>query len=103
MFKTNKNTSITMNYYADANCIGLYNYEDNKDIMNVKNRTGYTIFVSGAPALWTSKLQGKLNLATMEAKYIALGMALKELILMRGLVTSVCSRIGLELEKMTQM
>eukprot|EP00804_Cyclotella_cryptica_P017036 CCRYP_003274-RA/>CCRYP_003274-RA protein AED:0.34 eAED:0.33 QI:0/0/0/1/0/0/2/0/192 len=44
--------------------------------------TGYVILAFGCPVLWRSPLQAEIALSTMEAEYVALSMACKDLILL---------------------
>ena len=41
--------------YPDANFAGLYNYEDQTDLICVRSRAGYMINVAGCPVLWKSQ------------------------------------------------
>jgi len=98
-----KDKDVSMDCYVDADFAGLWSYEDPHDTSCVKSRTGYVILVGGVPVLWASKLQTKIALSTMEAEYVALSTAMKELIPMRRLVTAVCHGVGLEPRKLTKL
>ena len=80
---------LNIDYYVDSDFAGLWRYEDSQDPTCVRSRTGYTIMIGGYPVLWSSKLQTKIALSTMEAEYIALSPSLKQLIPFKRLVDSV--------------
>ena len=48
------------------------------DPMTAKSRSGWIIQYAGCPITWASKLQTLTALLTMEAKYVALSMAMQE-------------------------
>ena len=66
--------------YVDADFAGLFAIENNEDPISVKSRTGYVILYKGSPLLWVSKMQTQIALSTMEAEYIALSQAMRDLI-----------------------
>ena len=69
--------------YVDADFAGLWGSEDDQDPVCVKSRTGYLLTFMGCPLLWVSKLQTQIALSTMEAEYIALSQAMRDLIPLR--------------------
>ena len=44
------------------------------------SRTGYVIFYANCPIIWQSKLQTTIALSTTEAEYVALSMAMRDVI-----------------------
>ena len=86
-------TNFTVDCYVDADFAGLYPVEDSQDPVSVRSRTGYVFFIANCPFLWASKLQTEIALSTMEAEYIALSQALRNLIPLRRLVRFVCEII----------
>ena len=46
----------------------------------MKSRTGFIIFMSECPILWISRLQTEIATSTMEAEYIALSTAMRDLL-----------------------
>ena len=66
--------------YVDADFAGGYCDETKDDPISVYSRTGYVIFYFGCPVLWVSKLQSEISLSTVEAEYIALSAAMRDLI-----------------------
>ena len=60
----------------DANFAGLNNTKDQDNLISTKSRTGYIIHFAGCPGIWKSKLQDCVAVSTGHAKYIALSLAL---------------------------
>ena len=58
--------------YTDTDFAGLYNTEDKQDPVSVNNRSGILLMFGYHPILWSSQLQTKIALSTLEAEYIAL-------------------------------
>jgi Reverse transcriptase (RNA-dependent DNA polymerase) len=94
---------LKIDCYVDADFVGLWPYEDIQDPSCVKSRTGYMICVADCPVIWKSKLQTETALSTMEAEYVALSMAMRELIPLKYGVLEVASSIGLKLQDYTAM
>ena len=88
-------TSLHIDAYPDADFAGLYKYEDEKDPVCVKSRTGYFVQLGGCPLAWVSKLQREIALSTLEAEYIALSTAMRDLLPMRELLKEVMSNMKL--------
>ena len=59
--------------------------------------------VCGVPIIWKSKLQTEITLSTMEAEYVALSMAMKELLPVRELIIEVCESVGLSRNDLTSI
>jgi hypothetical protein len=67
--------------YADADFLGEWNKEfDEIDPSTAKSRSGWFILHANCPVIWCSKLQSQVALSTMEAEYIALSQALRDVI-----------------------
>ena len=58
------NTIIDM--HTDADFAGLYTTGDKKDPVSVKSRTVVLLTFGNAPIIWSSKLQSKLVISTLE-------------------------------------
>jgi hypothetical protein len=91
--------NIKLDCYVDADFAGLWGYEDDQDPVCVKSRTGFVFTVAGCPVSWTSKLQTEIALSTLEAEYIALSLAMRELIPMRRLFKELGAKMNLQLEE----
>jgi histone deacetylase 1/2 len=85
---------LAVDCYADADFAGLWNHEDSQDPLCVKSRTGYVLMLADCPLVWVSKLQTEVAVSTMEAEYIALSQAMRELIPLRELVKEVSVALG---------
>lgn len=81
--------------YPDADFAGLYGHENSQDPHCARSRTGYVILAFGCPVVWKSKLQTEIALSTMEAEYVALSTACKDLIPLIALVKELRLAVGL--------
>jgi len=66
--------------YVDADFAGGWNQLNPTEADTLFSRTGFVIKYANCPIYWKSKLQTELALSTAEAEYIALSMALREVI-----------------------
>ena len=82
--------SIQLDAYVDADFSGLYGIEDSLDPVSSRSRTGFVFLLGNCPVVWKSALQSETALSTVEAEYIALSTAMRELIPLRRLVKEVC-------------
>lgn len=89
--------------FPDADFAGLYNHEDSQDPHCVRSRTGYVILVAGCPVLWKSKLQTEIALSTMEAEYVALSQACKDLFPLLDMVKELSNAVGVPVDEDTNM
>ena len=81
--------TIQVDCYVDSDFAGLWSYEDSQDPTCVRSRTGFLIMIGDCPTVWSSKSQSETALSTMEAEYIALSSALRELIPLQRLLKAV--------------
>ena len=81
--------SLRVDCYVDADFAGLFSVSNKQDPVSVKSRTGYVIMYRGAPLLWASKMQTQIALSTMEAEYIALSQAMRDLIPIREVLKEI--------------
>jgi hypothetical protein len=88
--------TMKLDCYVDADFAGLWNHEDNQDPVCVKSRTGFVITLGNCPLMWVSKLQTEIALSTLEAEYIALSQAMRELLPMRELLQEVGTNLNLD-------
>ena len=82
-------SKLTVDCYVDADFAGLWNREDHNDENCVKSRTGYVLCISKCPVLWITRLQDGITLSTMEAEYVALSMAMRDLLPFKRLVQTI--------------
>ena len=66
--------------FVDADFAGGYAKETSEDPVSVFSRTGYCIIYYGCPVIWISKLQSEICLSTVEAEYVALSQAMRDVI-----------------------
>lgn len=91
--------NLNLEMFADADFAGLWNAEDHHDPVCVKSRSGYIIYLSDVPVLWSSKLQTEIATSTMHAEYIALSSGMRELLPVRNVFHDVCSSLGISLSE----
>jgi hypothetical protein len=73
--------------YCDADFLGNWNRDlAHDDPSTVKSRSGWIVYYAGCPIVWVSKLQSQVALSTTEAKYIAMYMALQDVLPIMHLV-----------------
>jgi hypothetical protein len=87
---------LKLDCYVDADFAGLWKHEDDQDPVCVKSRTGYVFTLGGCPLTWCSKLQTEVALSTLEAEYIALSQAMRELIPLRELLQEIGTNLELD-------
>jgi hypothetical protein len=72
---------ISFECYADADFCGLWNQDTAEhDQLTAKSRIGYLLTYAACPIVWCSKLAGPICLSTTEAEYVALSVALRQVI-----------------------
>lgn len=94
-------TTLDIDCYPDADFAGLYGAECPQDPHCAKSRTGFVILVANCPVVWKSKLQTEIALSTMEAEYVALSTACKDLFPIQDMVKELGAALGFSLAKMT--
>jgi Reverse transcriptase (RNA-dependent DNA polymerase)/GAG-pre-integrase domain len=82
-------SDLAVDCYVDADFAGLFGKENDQDPACAKSRSGYVINVGGCPLTWGSKLQTEIALSTCEAEYVALALALREVIYLRQVVAEM--------------
>jgi hypothetical protein len=65
------------------------------DPTSVRSHSGFLFTIGGCPISWVSKLQNETAMSTMEAEYVAMSTAVKDLIPLKRVVEAVA--IGLDL------
>ncbi|KAL7483041.1 hypothetical protein ACHAW6_008690 [Cyclotella cf. meneghiniana] len=79
--------------YCDADFAGNRNKEfAPTDPSTAKSRSGWSVFYASCPIIWASKLQSQVALSTTEAKYIAISMALRDVIPLMELIQEMRER-----------
>lgn len=94
IFTTTDEASIDC--YVDADFAGSFSTTgDVQDPATARSRSGYIILAYGVPICWGSKLQTEIALSTMEAEYIALSTATREVLGLRHLLEEMCNEIDI--------
>ena len=76
--------------YCDADFSGNWNKDyAQSDPSTAKSQSGWIIFYARCPIIWASKLQSQVALSTTEAEYIALSMALRDVIPVMELLNEI--------------
>ncbi|KAL7461645.1 hypothetical protein ACHAXS_003698 [Conticribra weissflogii] len=88
-------SSLDINCYPDADFTGLYGHEDPQDPHCIKSCAGFVILVANCPILWKSRLQTEIAMSAMEAEYVALSMACKELFPLVAMVSYLAGQVSL--------
>jgi hypothetical protein len=96
ILNANGNGNLKIEAYVDADFAGMWGHEDAQDPTSVKSRTGFVIFISNCPVVWSSKLQTDIATSTMEAEYNALSLAMREVIPLKQLTREICNSINME-------
>jgi len=81
---------ITLDMYADADFAGMWNSNaEEQDPVHVKSHSGHVILLGNCPLLWSSKLQTEIACSTMEAEFIALSSAMRDLMPARHILQAI--------------
>ncbi len=86
---------LNLDCYPDADFAGLWNHENANDPHCVRSRTGFVITFAACPIIWASKLQTEIALSTMEAEYIALSTACRDLFPLIDRLSEITSVLNL--------
>jgi hypothetical protein len=86
---------FSVDCYVDADFAGLWGHEDPNEPTVAKSRTGFIICICDCPVVWSSKLQGSIALSTMEAEYNALSSAMRDLLPLRTVASTVFKAVGI--------
>eukprot|EP00804_Cyclotella_cryptica_P008820 CCRYP_013059-RB/>CCRYP_013059-RB protein AED:0.36 eAED:0.33 QI:0/0/0/0.75/0/0/4/0/393 len=86
--------ALIMTPSADLS-IDCYPDADFADPHCARSHTGYVILVFGCPVLWKSKLQTEIALSTIEAEYVALSEACKDLLPIMDVSKELCVALGI--------
>ena len=89
----NPSSNLNVDCYVNADFAGTWKVEDDQDPVSVKSRSGHLITFMGCPLIWSSKLQTQIALSTMEAEYIALSNAMRDLIAIREILKEISSQV----------
>ena len=91
--------SLQIDCYVDDKFAGLWNHEDSADPTSVKSHSGYLFTFGGCPIWWSSKLQTEITLSTIEAEYVAMSIAMKEILPLQRIIIEICDSLNLDINK----
>ncbi len=79
--------------YCDADFSGNWNILfAPTDPSTAKSRSGWIVFYAACPLIWASKLQSQVALSTTDAEFIAMSMALRDVIPIMQLIDELRGR-----------
>jgi len=81
VFEGSTSFSPTITAYADADYAG--------DPLTRRSTSGYLLTLAGSPVSWKSRLQRVVTTSTMEAEYLAIGDAAKDVLWLRALLAEL--------------
>ena len=84
--------SLALDCYVDADFAGLWKVENESDPVCVKSRTGYVLLLGGCQLTSASRLQTEIALSTVEAEYIALLTAMRDLFPGKALLKEIAAK-----------
>ena len=79
-----RRSNLTLQEFSDADLGG--------DLDGRKSTTDYIFTLGGTVISWKSKLQGRVSLSTIEAEYVAISEAAKEIIWLKSLLKKLGKR-----------
>jgi len=89
-------SKLIIEFYVDSDFSGSWNREDYNDDNCVKSRADYVLSISTCPVLWITHLQYGITLSLMETKYVALSLAIRDLLPFKRLIQIIFTEVGLE-------
>ena len=72
MILTLDSKDLTLDLFGDVSFVGLFSVRDKHDPVVVKSIAGLLLNFGGLSIFWSSKLQSKILLPTLEAEYSVL-------------------------------
>ena len=94
---------LDLDCYPDADFAGTWSHGTSDDPHSVRSRTGYIITLAQCPVIWASKMQSEIALSTMEAEYIALSTACRDLFPLIDKLTEITSMLNLPFQPGSNM
>ena len=96
---SNPTSPIQVDCYVDASFAPCWDVEDPADPDAARSRSGWILKLDDCPIAFASRKQGEAAFSTVEAEYLALSMAMRELIWIRRLVLEVASGFDMSYNK----
>jgi Reverse transcriptase (RNA-dependent DNA polymerase) len=90
---------LTVDCYVDADFGGAFNkHRETEDPATVPLQTSFVIYVNGIPISGVSKLQTEITLSTMEAEYVALSTATRDVLSLRNQLEEMMNELKIQKE-----
>jgi hypothetical protein len=87
----------TVDCYVDADfCGGFDKQGETEDPATARSQTGFIVYVNGIPISWASKLQTEIALSTMEAEYVALSTATRDVLSLRNQLEEMMNALKIQ-------
>jgi len=86
---------LKLECYVDADFAGSYGSEAMSDPNSAKSRGAYIITLGGILLTWKTKTMSAICLSTLESEYLALSIAMREVIAIKQLLEEICENFGL--------
>ena len=99
IIKPDDSSPIALDCHVDADYAGNWTLKEADNPEVVRSRAGFVITLADVPVLWKSKRIQEICLSTMESEYIALSMAMRSLIYLRGLLFQINETFDLDLKE----
>ena len=90
------NPSKGLECYVNADFAGGWSSGDTTNPESVLSRTGFFICYAGCPIYWQSKLQSEITLSTTESEYVALSMAMREVLPFMNLMKEISTFLSVQ-------
>jgi hypothetical protein len=100
---TSQDGRIRVDCFVDASFAADWAMDDPMDPDSAKSRSGYIIKVDDCPIAFASRKQGETALSTTESEYVALSVAMRELIWIRRMVAEVADGLNVDYNKTTRI
>ena len=93
---------LSLDFYPAADFTGLWGHEHPHDPDCAHSQPGFVITLAGCPVGWSSKLQTKISLSTMESEYVPMSMVCKDLFPITDLVKELGQYFDLPVKDQSQ-
>ena len=102
-FTFDPNSDMKLYWYVDADFARLWKHEDDQDPLFVKSRTWYVMTLGWFPLYWLLKLHTYIALSTLQAEYISLSQAMRDLLPLIWLLQEVGTQSKMDFSYPTNM
>ena len=96
----NPSKKLVVDYYADANFVGLWEHEYPQDSICTRSRTVFVVTFDNCPLLWVSKIHTEIALSNLHYEYMALSHSVRALLPLKSLIKEVIDNLGIDCENL---